>query len=326
MSATGRVMNPPNPPTGQSTSEIEELKKKHYNATIDELRMPHEHLMIVRVKPDIEAPSFLGGQYTTLGLGSWEARVDDGPLAELPKPKLVRRAYSISCPMLDSSGTLLSNDEIDYLEFYITLVLRPDSDDPPLTPRLFRLKVGDRLHLGKKPVGTYTLKPIQPTDNVIFAGTGTGEAPHNSMSIELLKRGHTGQIASMTCVRYRGDLGYLDQQMQLQEHFPNYRYGAFTTREPENIDRNHPHYVGKQYLQDVITPDKFRETFGWTPLPEQTHVFLCGNPSMIGLPEKDEKGELAFPESKGMVELLTEQGYQLSTPKCPGNIHFEKYW
>lgn len=319
-------MNSSNPPTGLSTSEIQELRNQHYNATICDLRMPHDHLMIVRVKPDAEVPPFSGGQYTTLGLGSWEERVDDGPLAELPKPKLVRRAYSISCPMLDSNGNLLANDQIDYLEFYITLVLRPDSDDPPLTPRLFRLKEGDRLHLGKKPVGTYTLKPIQSTENVIFAGTGTGEAPHNSMSIELLKRGHTGKIVSMTCVRYKGDLGYLSQQMQLQEQFPNYRYGAFTTREPENIDQSHPDYVGKQYLQDIIQPDKFREEFGWAPSPNQTHVFLCGNPSMIGLPEKNEQGELVFPESKGMVELLTEQGYQLSTPKAPGNIHFEKYW
>ncbi|QDV50382.1 ferredoxin--NADP reductase [Gimesia fumaroli] len=319
-------MNPSNPPPGQSTPQIEELVTKHYNATIQELRKPHDHLMIVRVKPDAEVPSFSGGQYTTLGLGSWEPRVDGGPLAELPKPKLIRRAYSISCPMVDTQGILLANDQIDYLEFYITLVLRPDSDDPPLTPRLFSLKVGDRLHLGKKPVGTYTLKPIQPEDNVIFAGTGTGEAPHNSMSVELLKRGHTGKIVSMTCVRYKGDLGYLDQQDQLQKQFPNYRYAAFTTREPENVDQSHPHYVGKQYLQDIIHPEKFQEQFGWTPNPEQTHVFLCGNPSMIGLPEKDEQGTLVFPEPKGMVELLTEQGYQLSTAKSPGNIHFEKYW
>lgn len=319
-------MNSSNTPSGESTPEIEELRRKHYNATIEDLRMPHEHLMIVRVKPDQEVPVFSGGQYTTLGLGSWEPRVDNGVLAELPKPKLIRRAYSISCPMVDSQGKLLSNDQIDYLEFYITLVLRPDSDDPPLTPRLFQLKVGDRLHLGKKPVGTYTLKPIQPNDNVIFAGTGTGEAPHNSMAVELLKQGHSGQIASMTCVRYRGDLGYLAQQEELQKQYSNYRYAAFTTREPENIDHSHPQYVGKQYLQDMILPDKFQEVFGWAANPEQTHIFLCGNPSMIGLPEKNEQGELVFPESKGMVELLSEQGYQLSSPKVPGNIHFEKYW
>lgn len=319
-------MNPSNPPPGPSTPEIQELVNKHYNATIQELRKPHDHLMIVRVKPDGEVPGFSGGQYTTLGLGSWESRVDGGPLAELPKPKLIRRAYSISCPMVDVQGNLLGNDQIDYLEFYITLVLRPDSNDPPLTPRLFSLKQGDRLHLGKKPVGTYTLKPIQPDDNVIFAGTGTGEAPHNSMSVELLKRGHTGNIVSMTCVRYKGDLGYLDQQEQLQKQFPNYRYAAFTTREPENVDQNHPQYVGKQYLQDIIHPEKFQEQFGWTPNPEQTHVFLCGNPSMIGLPEKDEQGTLVFPQPKGMVELLSEQGYQLTTAKSPGNIHFEKYW
>ena len=92
------------------------------------------------------------------------------------------------------------------------------------------------------------------------------------------------------------------------------------------MDSNHPQYVGKQYLQDMIVPEKFESQFGWSPEPGKTHVFLCGNPSMIGLPEKNDQGELVFPESKGMVELLTEQGYKLSTQKSPGNIHFEKYW
>ena len=34
---------------------------------------------------------------------------------------------------------------------------------------------------------------------------------------------------------------------------------------------------------------------------------------------------VAGTDTKAM-ELLTEQGYQLSAPKSPGNIHFEKYW
>ena len=42
---------------------------------------------------------------------------------------------------------------------------------------------------------------------MLFLATGTGEAPHNYMLWELLRRGHTGRILSACCVRYRRDLG-----------------------------------------------------------------------------------------------------------------------
>ena len=57
---------------------------------------PHSDLMIVRIKPDYTRPPHLPGQYSTLGLGSWEPRVE-GCQAETIKPgeeeKLIRRAY-----------------------------------------------------------------------------------------------------------------------------------------------------------------------------------------------------------------------------------------
>ncbi|MEZ5320915.1 MAG: hypothetical protein R2698_02320 [Microthrixaceae bacterium] len=60
--------------------------------------------------------------------------------------------------------------------------------------------------------------------------------------------------------------------------------------------------------------------------PANTHVFLCGNPSMIGLPEESEGGETVFPSTVGVVQLLVERGFTLDQRKQRGNIHYEEYW
>lgn len=311
--------------------DISELRTKHYNATIIYLELVHEHLMKIRVKPDGERLDYEPGQYTILALGGWEDRAD-GPsniADDKQREKLIKRAYSVACTMLDEGGNLISCRDYDYMEFYITLVVRSDEEipkRPPLTPRLFALKQGDRVHMSRRVVGHYTLAPIGPEDNIILAGTGTGEAPHNAMAAELLKRGHKGNIASMTCVRYRGDAAYLKEQAKLEEMFPNYRYRLYTTREPENLDSSRSDYVGKRYLQDVVLPENFEQEFGWAISPASTHVFLCGNPDMIGIPTRQEDGSHEFPEPKGMIEILTEQGMILAQSREPGNIHFEKYW
>jgi ferredoxin--NADP+ reductase len=59
--------------------------------------------------------------------------------------------------------------------------------------------------------------------------------------------------------------------------------------------------------------------------PEKTHVFLCGNPGMLGRPEKDKKtGEFLFPKPPGMIELLLQRGYGLDPPG-PHGLHFERF-
>ncbi len=311
--------------------DISELRNKHYNATITYFELIHEHLMKIRVIPDGDRLEYEPGQYTILALGGWEDR-SDGPSTiedEKQRSKLIKRAYSVACTMLDEHGKLVSCRDYDYVEFYITLVVRSDGElpkRPPLTPRLFALHKGDRLHMSRHVVGHYTLAPIGQDDDIILAGTGTGEAPHNAMVAELLKRGHKGNIVSMTCVRYRGDAAYLEEQAKLEEMFPNYQYRLYTTREPENLDTSRHDYVGKRYLQDVIAPENFEQEFGWAINPDSTHVFLCGNPDMIGIPTRKEDGSHEFPQTKGMIEILTEQGMTLDQSRQPGNIHFEKYW
>ena len=69
------------------------------------------------------------------------------------------------------------------------------------------------------------------------------------------------------------------------------------------------------------------EEFGVELDPENTHVFMCGNPAMIGLPKEDEEtGELTYPEPTGVVEILTKRGFTLDHRKTKGNLHYEEYW
>ncbi|HXG11420.1 MAG TPA: ferredoxin--NADP reductase [Gemmataceae bacterium] len=307
--------------------EIADLRRKRYNATLIWVRRPNPDLWVMRVRPDFPIPPHKPGQYSTLGLGYWEPRLP-GCQAEVIKPgdetKLARRSYSISCPILDEDGNLIDYERTGWLEFYIVLVRETENPDKPplLTPRLFMLQEGDRLYLGEKITGHFTLDPVKPGDTVVFLATGTGEAPHNYMIWDLLRRGHDGRILSACCVRYRRDLGYLATHEELMRRYPNYTYLCLTTREADTVKH-------KVYIQDLITSGQLEERLGQPLDPARTHVFLCGNPKMIGLPVKDkETGQRVYPQPTGVIEILERRGFQADQPalKIKGNIHFEEYW
>jgi ferredoxin--NADP+ reductase len=282
--------------------------------------------MVMRVKPDFPRPHHQPGQYGTLGLGYWEPRVE-GCQVESLKPeevtKVVRRAYSLSCPVEgEGAEGLYDLEGTDWGEFYIVLVREnPDGRVPALTPRLFALKEGDRIQFGERITGHYTLDPVKPSDTVVFLGTGTGEAPHNYMLWELLRRGHAGKILSACCVRFARDLGYLETHRRLMGRYPNYKYLALTTREAGRTK--------KVYIQDLITSGELEEQLGVPLDPAATHVFLCGNPKMIGVPTRDrETGATTYPQPVGVIEVLEKRGFaaDVSATKFKGNIHFEEYW
>jgi ferredoxin/flavodoxin---NADP+ reductase len=306
--------------------QISELRRKHYNSTIVRMRKAHSDLLMMRVRPDFPLRVHQPGQYSSLGLGYWEPRMP-GCQEEQLKPegeqRLVRRAYSIGCPVLDDDGRLLDPSKIDWLEFYVVLVRESDKEQAPaLTPRLFLLKEGDRLNMVEKITGHYTLDAVKPGDTVVFLATGTGEAPHNYMLWELLRRGHEGRILSACCVRYRRDLAYLPVHEELMRRHPHYTYLSLTTREAETVRH-------KVYIQDLITSGQLEEQLHQPLDPARTHVFLCGNPKMIGVPTKDrETGQRVYPETLGVVEILEKRGFQTDEPqiKLKGNVHFEEYW
>ena len=300
----------------------EKLREENYNATISFIREHNPDLWVMKIRPDEPIDPFKPGQYTTLALGYWEPRVDDALEDFEKRPeqrgKMARRSYSVSSPMVDESGDLIDANPPE-VEFYIVLVRPNEVEIPALTPRIWRKGVGDRIFMGRKFTGRYTLDDVKPTDNVVLLSTGTGEAPQNAMAAELLRNGHEGTILSVVTVRYRRDLAYTREQAIVEGKYANYKYLPMTTREPENEGN-------KVYIQDLLTSGRLEKELGAPLDPANTHVFLCGNPAMIGLPKWDDDGSKKFPETLGVAQLLDERGFTIDHLRERGNVHFEEYW
>jgi ferredoxin--NADP+ reductase len=312
------------PPTAE---EVRQLRAKHYNAGLASVALVHADLAILRIVPDGGVPDFEPGQFLSLGLGNWEPRVAgvDEEHDDLVRRRMIKRAYSISCSLLDAERRLRRATDFPYLEFYVALVRHAEKKPPALTPRLFALAAGDRLFVESRPAGHYTLQAVAPDDDVFLFATGTGEAPHNTMVAELLRRGHRGRIVSAVSVRYRADAAYRAAHEELIRRHGNYRSLVLTTREPENLDPARPDYVGKLYLQDIIRSGGLERECGVALDPARSQVFLCGNPAMIGAPRHAAPGAPAA-EPGSMLELLLARGFRPAQPGESGNVHFERYW
>lgn len=310
------------------TAEMQRLRGEHYNATLHQIVEVHDDLRILRVTPDAGMPSFQPGQFVSLGLGNWEPRVAGVDEEHLDQPHLRRlceRAYSISCSILDEQGRLTRPTEFPYLEFYVALVRHAEKRPPALTPRLFALRLGDRLRVEPHVSGRYTLDAVKPTDDVFFFATGTGEAPHNAMIAELLARKHAGRIVSAVSVRHKRDAAYREVHEELARRYSDYRYVLLTTREPENLDSTCPGYIGKRHLQDIVRAGRWACDTGVPLEPANSQVFLCGSPAMIGVSRANpHENSAAAPGS--MLDLLQSRGFRPATAQDVGNVHFERYW
>jgi ferredoxin--NADP+ reductase len=297
-----------------------------YNATVESIREVRPWLRIFRLRPDVGRLRFVPGQYTVLGLGNWEPCVASTRPPPIDRTeRLVQRAYSFSCCILDADGNLVAAGDEELVEFYIVLASGTAEHPAGLTPRLFHLRTGDRLLVGPRAKGTYTLSPVGPSDDVIFASTGTGEAPHNAMLAKLLSQNHHGRILSVVGARECADLAYESVHRELERRYSNYQYVTLTTREPRNSESTRADFVGKQYVQQFFAAGDWKTLWGQID-PSKTHVFACGNPSMIGIPHVDSEGHRLYPEPTGLVEVLESRGFHADAPRQAGNIHFEQFW
>lgn len=249
-------------------------------------------MKIIKVNPiDWKLPDFEAGQFIALGL------TPDAPRCaaatdefEPPKPdKLLKRAYSIA-----------SSSTEDTIEFYITLV-----HSGQLTPRIFELGIGDKIWMGKKAVGMFTLDQISAERNVILIATGTGVAPYMSMlRSNALKR--TGKIIVLHGAANSWDLGYSSELKLLSSMFGDFYYHPTITepdKEPSGWDGD-TRFIGEIWESGLID-----EIAGSKPLPENTDIFLCGNPKMVD----------------GMKELLYSDGFKDHKRREPGQIHAEEF-
>ncbi len=300
------------------TADVAALEREHYNATLVAVRAVHAELAILHVRPDAPLPPYEAGQWIAIGVGRWEPRAPgfrpEETETEAPHI-LLRRPFSISSAILaaDGSRLLAANDETDY-ELYVAL-WRDTPRGSALPARLAGLAPGARLWVDDMPHGRNTLAAVRPDDSVLFVASGTGEAPHNRMILELLRRGHRGRIASVVTTRRRIDQAYRAVHEHLAQLFENYRYVPVTTREPGEPGGR---------IQDLFTSGVLEERAGFRLDPAHCRVFLCGGSDMIGAPRLVH-GERRYPAPPGMIELLERhRGFRADSPDGSVNIHFER--
>lgn len=262
------------------------------NSVITQILQVSPIMKIIRVKPvGWEFPEFQGGQFVALGLyGSAERCKDATDEFEASDPeKLIKRAYSIA-----------STSTSDFVEFYITLV-----HSGSLTPRLFNLNIGDKVFMGKKGVGMFTLDEVDQEKNIVLIATGTGVAPYMSMlRTDALKR--KGKIMVVHGAANSWDLGYSSELQLLQSMFDQFTYHP-TITEPQKEPAGWSGDV--RFIENIWKDDLAVQKWGFKPTPENTDVFLCGNPRMI----------------HSMVELLQGDGFVEHKRKSPGQIHVEEF-
>ncbi|GAN88612.1 ferredoxin--NADP reductase [Komagataeibacter intermedius] len=221
---------------------------------------------------------FENGQFTMIGI-----EVEGKPLL---------RAYSIA-----------SANYEDHLEFLSIAV-----PDGPLTSRLRHVKVGDKVLIGRKPVGTLLLDNLRPGRNLYFLSTGTGLAPFMSLikDPECYER-YDHVILSHT-VRISGELAYANHiRHELPEHEflgedvkgKLLYYPAVTREEFAVTDRITKLIETGRIFKDLNIPELD---------PEHDRVMICGSPEMLADTEK----------------MLQDRGFDEGNNSNPGAYVVEK--
>ncbi len=307
-----------------------------YNATVTGRVEVAPGLIILRVVPDRLPFEFKAGQYVVLGVKASVPRVDEaegesepsvvaGARADSPRAgavaasaavagtaesqaavdaqaAAVERAAADPDRMIRRAYSIASESRADeYIEFYLTLVLSGE-----LTPRLFSLKLRDRVYVGPKAVGVFTLDKVAPGKHVLMIGTGTGLAPYMSMLRSELVCNGPRQFVVVHGARYSWDLGYRTELTGLARHCHNFHYVPVITRPAEDVT-----WRGRSgYLQNVIASDAVEQETGLPVTPDNFDIFLCGNPGMI-------ETVIAWAAARGFVR---DRGHDI------GTLHTEEYW
>ncbi|MBN1851196.1 MAG: ferredoxin--NADP reductase [Pirellulales bacterium] len=270
------------------------IEKSLYNATITKSDEINHGLLVLRVVPDDNFPQFTPGQYAVLGLPGTASRVEyadpESNHQIEDRSKLIKRAYSVTSSSLKG----------EYLEFYVALVHSGE-----LTPRIFALKKGDRIFLGKKIVGMFTLQDVPSGNDLLFVATGTGLAPYISMlrsEYDFLER----KTIIIHGARTSWDLGYRNMLEALAAKWPNFHYLPIINE----IERD-PGWEGAVGLVYEFFEDGTVESIlGRDVQPADLATFLCGHPLMV----------------QGMIEFLAKKGFTRHSRKNPGSIFVEEYW
>ena len=268
-----------------------QVLRETYNATVVSRDELSENYVVIRVVADEPRAEFAAGQYTTLGLFGFEFRVPYALPDRKPAPpdKLIQRAYSIASARSDTRE----------FEFFLSLYR-----EGQLTPRLLALKPGDRLYMGQRIVGSFKIAETPPEKAIVMIGTGTGVAPFVSfLRSHVHERTHPRVVlvqgaATLNELAYYAELRFVDRAFEHAVYLP-------TLTDPR------PTWLGlRAWIEDMLASGVIEREGGVTLEPDKTHVYLCGNPTMV---------------ENVMAWLMSERGYERHTGRQPGQLFIEEY-
>lgn len=194
---------------------------------------------------------FENGHFVMLGL-----EVDDKPLT---------RAYSIA-----------SANYEEELEFFSIKVA-----DGPLTSRLQKINIGDKILLSTKPTGTLIADHLLPGKHLYLISTGTGLAPFMSIirDPEIYER--YDKVVLTHGVRTVSELAY---QHYITEELPRNEFFGDLVKEKliyyPSVTREK--YIHNGRLTDLMISGRlFRDINLPSPNLEDDRFMICGSPSML---------------------------------------------
>lgn len=221
---------------------------------------------------------FQNGQFVMIGL-----EVEGKPLV---------RAYSMASANYD--------EELEFLSIKVP--------NGPLTSRLQNIQPGDKILVGRKPVGTLIVDNLLPGKNLYLLSTGTGLAPFMSVIRDLEVYDRFEKIVLVHGCRFINELAYMGritESLPQDEHLgelirEKLVYYPLVTREPfENEGR----------ITDLIESGKLFERIGLPAFnAADDRVMLCGSPEMLA----------------DTVRILEARGFEEGSNNKPGHYVIEK--
>lgn len=265
-------MNAPNAPLG--------AEDKFFHPRITKREDFASDLWMIRVQVGADF-KFTPGQYATLGV--------NGP------DKRSERAYSI-----------VSSPYENEVEFFFELV--PQGE---LTPKLYKLQVGDELLMRKSPKGLFTLDKKSGHTKHFLICTVTGLAPFVSYVRTLYKDWKEGRFAGehqlyiLDGASRSWEFGYCAELQKFADEAPWLKYIPTVSRPWED----------EKWKGETGRVDELLRKYAdmWGMAGDNTTAYLCGHPDMI------ENGKGILKRAGFTKESMKEEVYWIPPKEAAGH-------
>lgn len=241
-----------------SPQPAQELPNGVYALEVREVRHYTDRLFFFRTERPQEF-RFRSGEFVMIGLPP-EVMAQDGGNA-----KTIWRAYSIASPAWE--------EDIDFFSIKV--------EDGPLTSKLQKIEVGDKVWMRKKATGTLVHDALIKGEHLFLLSTGTGIAPFAS----IIRDPETYEkFEKVYLIQTCREIAELQYGKDLVEEVRNHEilseivgdklehYSTTTREQSENMGR----------MTDLMRSGELYSELGIKPLNKETdRVMICGSMAML---------------------------------------------